>query len=371
MGNRIYESELCCPETDSNFLIKDLLKPLTLSIIIPAFNESTIILENVDEVAQWIMKKYPTSAFEIIIIDDGSTDGMSDLIINAQSERPWLMMGRHPYNMGRGRGIRTGFSLAKGDFIICLDADLSYGPEHIETLLIPLIENTADITLASPYHKDGKVKNVPHQRAFLSRIGNKILGLGFNKEFSTVTCVVRGFKKEVIQALELVNNGKELHLEILQKAKLLGFRIQEIPSKLIWRDKKRHTRPRKLLPEIAIFKMRKTVLSHLAFNYVSNPGILLFIPILFLSAIILSGSVMLLSGLLLNITPEQTLFHALRQTLIDGQLSLTIVLFSFTALMIFVVFYFLSLQNKRHFEDIYILIARMHNHIKQQQEEKK
>lgn len=346
-------------------------EPPILSLIIPAYNENAIILQNVDEIAAWMSSKLSHISFEIIVVDDGSTDGMNQLLYDAKLARPWLVIATHSRNMGRGMGVRTGFLTSKGEYLICLDADLSYSPHHIEKLLEPLLKDEAEITLASPYHKDGIVKNVPHQRAILSKIGNKILGLGFNKQFSTVTCVARGFKRKVIDGLELVNKGKELHLEIIQKASLLDYRIKEIPSELVWRNKKRHASQKKTMPEIAIFKMRKTVVSHLVFNYISNPGILLFIPICILLCIISVGSAMIASTLFSNLTHAShgdTFFHILRQTLLNGQLSLIIVLFSIITLMIFIIFYFLSAQNKRYFEDTYILMMRMNTRIKHLEE---
>lgn len=338
-----------------------------LSLIIPALNESAIIVQNIDEIASWMKtSQFSAIPFEIVIVDDGSTDNMNQLLHEAMLTRPWLVVVKHEQNMGRGRAIRTRFEKSQGEYVICMDADLSYGPEHIEKLLLPLVNNEADVTLASPYHRDGKVENVPAQRAFLSRMGNKILGLGFNNEFATVTCVTRGFRRCVLQNLDLVNNGKELHLEIIQKTKLLGYRILEIPASLIWRDKKRHAKQKSLLPEIAIFKMRKTVLSHLVFNFLTNPGILLLIPMLLLLAIILSGVGMIGSALIYNLGHiKEPVFQIIRQTLMDGQLSLTIVLFSFVMLMIFIVFYFLSAQSKKYYEDIYTSLLRLNSKINQ------
>ncbi len=337
-----------------------------LSIIIPAFNESEIILQNVDELSAWLVAHDSSLSFEIVVVDDGSTDGMSDILDQACAQRDWLQVAHHSINLGRGRGVRTGFAAASGDYLVCLDADLSYSPEHIPRLLAPLMKGEADITLASVYHPEGKLVNVPSQRVFLSRFGNKILSLGFGGEFSTVTCIVRGYTREAVDNLELVSDGKELHLEVIQKAQLLGYRIVEVPATLQWRDRKRgQVKNRKLLPEIAIFKMRKTVISHLVFNYITNPGILLLIPILLLLlVIVVGGSALVYSfGQNLNLL-DLSLLQVLRQTLLDGQLTLLVVSFAFIFLMIFVGFYFLSFQSKRYFDEVYTIMMRMNARIK-------
>lgn len=338
-----------------------------LSFIIPALNESAIILNNVDEVAAWVQANLPSSSFEVIVVDDGSSDGMGAILEEAATSRPWLSVAYHKKNFGRGRGVRTGFKHSRGQYIFCLDADLSYAPSIIPDLLGPLKNGDADITLASAHHPQGDIVNVPGQRAMLSKWGNALLGKGFSEKYHTVTCIVRGFTREVVDSLELVNDGKELHLEIIQKAQMLGYRVLEVPAVLAWRDKKRGVTKRKsLLPEIAILKMRRTVLSHLIFNYITNPGILLFIPILTLLGIIVAtGSMLLLSFIdkLTNI--DTSLFQVIRTTILDGQLSFLVLLFSFITLMIFLIFYFLSNQNKRYFEETYTLIMRMNSRIKE------
>jgi len=337
-----------------------------LSLVITAFNESSIIIENIDELSSWMIDNCPGVSYEIVIVDDGSTDGMADLLDEARVNRPWLVVAYHPVNLGRGRGVRTGFVASSGRYVICLDADLSYSPEHIPKLLEPLVAGIADITLASVYHPNGKVINVPGQRVMLSKFGNKILSLGFGGEFSTVTCIVRGYTREVIDSLELVSDGKELHLEVIQKAQLLGYRIKEVPATLHWRDRKRgQTKKRRLFPEIALFKMRKTVVSHLVFNYITNPGIILLIPILILLSTIAIGGAMLIASLAHNLqTLDLSFLQIVRQTLLDGQLTSIVVSFAVIFLMIFIGFYFLSFQSKRYFDEIYTIVMRMNSRIK-------
>ena len=111
--------------------------------------------------------------------------------------------------------------------------------------------------------------------------------------------------------------------------------------------------------------MRKTVLSHLVFNYITNPGILLLIPIVSLLIIILSGTGMLLASFISKLGAyDQSLFQIMRHTLIDGQLTFFVVFFAFITLMIFIIFYFLSSQSKRYFDETYTLLMRMNKRIK-------
>ena len=189
-----------------------------LCIAIPAFNESKIIAGTVRETIKWLELNLPRVIFEVMVIDDGSTDGMNAVLAGISS--PSLRVVTHSHNMGRGQAILTAFDQSNSDYLICLDADLSYSPEHIWRLYKPLKDNVADLVLASAYHPEGKVLNVPKQRAWLSRFGNRILAHGFKNQFHTVTCVVRGYRRELIESLELIATDKELHIEILHKALL-------------------------------------------------------------------------------------------------------------------------------------------------------
>src|SRR5205823_2168132 len=140
----------------------------------------------------------------------------------------------------------------------------------------------ADVVLASAYHPQGSVRNVPLVRAKISRWGNRLLSLSVNSELHTITCVVRGYTREVVQTLELVADDKELHLEIILKALLLGFRVAEIPADLAWRKTKR-TDVRK---PMSLGRLCKMITRHLFFNILLRPGTLVWIPLLILLGII-------------------------------------------------------------------------------------
>lgn len=344
--------------------------PVDVSLIIPAFNESAIILRNVEELRGWMSANLAQTRYEIVVVNDGSTDGMGDLIKGALSATPELRLIEHPRNLGRGRGIRTGFENARGDYIVCLDADLSYAPFHIMRLLEPLQSGRADITLASAYHPEGSVTNVPTNRRILSQIGNRILASGFKSGTRTVTCVVRGYRRKAVDALELINDGKDLHLEILQKAELFGMRIEEVPADLRWRDRKRGTKPRKRLADYVPFmSMSGTIASHLVYSYVLRPGALLTYPAMVLLAIaaicfaalgLAWGSRLVELG---SIGPV-ALYSSLRETLIAGQLTMLIMAAALIVAAILAAFYFAAQQNKRNHDELYILLNRMNERLK-------
>jgi glycosyltransferase involved in cell wall biosynthesis len=355
------------------------VKPRTvdLSLIIPAYNESTIILRNVEEVERWMDSHLPDVTYELIVVDDGSTDSMGRLINERAKIDPVLRCLHHNGNRGRGRAIRTGFEGSRGRYVICLDADLSYEPEHISRLLAPLQRDQADITLASAYHPQGSVSNVPLSRALLSRWGNRVLSAGLRGKYQTVTCVVRGFTRGALDQLELINDGKDLHLEILQKAELFGFRVVEVPAHLKWRDRDRgRKRKTGLLDYIPFLSMSGTIASHLSYNYVLRPGAILNIPVLGLWLTTLFGLLLLAYAFASRLihSPNgfglSSVYHALRETLIDGQLTVSLTAGSFVISMIFIAFYFASQQNKRNYEELYTLLNRVNARIKELESKK-
>jgi dolichol-phosphate mannosyltransferase len=352
-------------------------RPIELSLIIPAYNESSIILRNVDEVERWMTEYQPQLAYEIVVVDDGSTDGMGELLDERAKTDSHLRSLHHNGNRGRGRAIRTGFEQSVGRFVICLDADLSYSPDHIPRLLEPLRAGRADITLASAYHPEGQVTNVPLTRALMSKWGNRVLSAGLRGKFRTVTCVVRGYTRDVLDHLELVNDGKDLHLEIIQKAELFGLRVVEVPAHLKWRDRQRgQKRKTRLLDYIPFLSMSGTIASHLSYNYVLRPGAILNIPVIGLLIAAVLGMVLLLYVFIekLFVSPGSLsfvkIFQTMRETLINGQLTLFLTAGALVISMVFIAFYFASQQNKRNYEELYTLLSRVNDRLKKLEEKK-
>ena len=340
-------------------------------MIIPAYNEAAIIIRNLGEVEAYMRDHLPDVAYELIVVDDGSTDGMAQLIEEHIKAHPAVHLVRHKRNRGRGKAIRTGFDESRGDFVICLDADLSYASEHIAKLFAPLKAEEADITLASAYHPEGTVVNVPITRALLSRWGNRVLSAGLKSKIDTVTCSVRGYRREALHTMQLINDGKDLHLEIIQKAELFGLRIKEVPGHLRWRDRKRGRDPKTRLTDyIPFVSMSGTIASHLVYSYVLRPGAILRIPVAGLLFVMLVAFVTLLGAWLERLLGPGAfglgkLYFTLRETLLQGGLTLFILVSSLLVLTILIAFYFASQQSKRHHDEVYLLLSHVNARLKE------
>ena len=254
------------------------MEKVDLSIIIPMFNEEEVIDETIKSVTAELDSL--NLNWEIIPVNDGSTDNTLDICRQASARDDRVKIVTYSPNRGRGYALRQGFNAAVGDVVISIDADLTYSPDHISLIWNEMKKNESDIVIGSAYMKGGNVIDVPFKRVLISRIGNLILGLSFPGKIKTITCVLRGYKKEVLNSLELESDGKEIHLEILAKAISVGFRIKEIPAVLKGRKKGKSK-----------FKFKATSISHLAFSFYQKPIIIFGI----------AGFIMVMGGFVLGI----------------------------------------------------------------------
>ena len=283
------------------------MKNIDLSVIIPMYNEEEIIagtieavikeLEsiNADESAPPVgggfrrsgrMTENPDESisrkikWELILVNDGSVDGTLQACEKISQGDARIRIVNYSPNRGRGYALRRGFAAVRGEMVISIDADLTYSPDHITRIWNELNSSGMDVVLGSVYMKGGRAINVPLKRLLISRLGNLVLGLTFPGKIKTITCVLRGYRREVLDSLELESDGKEVHLEILAKAISVGFRVKEIPAVLTARQKGKSK-----------FRFKATSISHLLFSFYQKPMIIFGF----------SGFIMVLIGFILGI----------------------------------------------------------------------
>jgi dolichol-phosphate mannosyltransferase len=235
---------------------------IEVSVIVPMFNEeenATKTLKRLSSLLDSTDKKW-----EVIVVDDGSTDNTKRLVEEYSDFNDGIKLFSYTPNQGRGKALRIGFQKAQGKIICTTDADLSYDEKHIVRMIKLLEQNQdVDLVIGSPYTHGGKTEGVPFLRLLLSKLGNKILGFAMRGKLSTVTGVLRAYRRECIRSLELESDGKELHLEILSKALSMGYKALEMPATLKVRQKGKSK-----------FKFRATALSHIIFSFFEKPIIL-------------------------------------------------------------------------------------------------
>ncbi len=195
---------------------------MKLSVIMPVFNERETLEESVKAVLAVEL------ADEIVLVDDGSTDGTRDLYPAIQALDETIKVHLHEKNQGKGAAVRTGFSKATGDIFLIQDADLEYDPRDYPALIQPIVEGKAAVVYGSRF-RGGPTKTM----FFWHMVGNKLLTLVTNIVYNTIlsdmeTCY-KVFRADVIRDIPLRSRGFEFEPEITSKVLKRGHRIYEVP----------------------------------------------------------------------------------------------------------------------------------------------
>lgn len=243
---------------------------MKLSIIIPIYNEEDTLVRVLETVSGMPYDK------EIIVVDDGSTDGTRELL-GQYENRPGFVIELSPKNSGKGAAIRRGIELARGDVIIIQDADLEYDPKEYPRLLKPIEEHGADVVYGSRFLPFEAVRVL----YFRHRLGNKLLTWLSNILTDlTLTDMETGakvFRAPVLKHMRLESNRFGFEPEVTAKIARLKCIIYEVPisyhgrsyaegKKITWRDGFAalwHIVRFNLLSPLAFTKTKKEILREL------------------------------------------------------------------------------------------------------------
>jgi len=204
----------------------------TVSIVIPMCNEEESISILKEKLAVLHRKLAIDFAVEYCLVDDGSSDRTWELMPAVVPQGARYAWRRHNTNRGLGAAIRTGFKAASGDIVCTIDADCSYSPENLSSLIGVVISGAADVAVASPYHPQGRVAGVAPWRLLLSRKCSSLYRILSPLKLYTYTSIFRAYRRSVVRDLQFHSNGFVSAVEILLRAHRLGYRITEVPLEL-------------------------------------------------------------------------------------------------------------------------------------------
>ena len=212
-----------------------------LSILMPVYNE----IERVEQAIHEVMQADLPIPFELVIVDDGSTDGTTELLDRMEWPDGRVRLHRHDRNQGKGAAVRTALRDARGDFSAIFDADLEYDPHDLGKLLPPLIDGETNAVFGVRAF-DGYTSH-----SFLYVMGNRGVTLAANVLFNVyladiMTCH-KAVRTDVFQKLPLRERGFTIEPEIAARLIQAGERIFEVPvsykarrteegKKLDWKD---------------------------------------------------------------------------------------------------------------------------------------
>jgi glycosyltransferase involved in cell wall biosynthesis len=339
------------------------------SVVMPAYNEAALIVDSLTKVYDYLKTLDGEYRWEIIVVDDGSTDGTGELADDFAAAHPNVRVLHHRVNFNLGQALRYGFDSSRSDYLVTLDADLSYGPEHIGRLLRTMEDTQARIVIASPYVKGGTTVSVPFTRRLASRWANRLLSRVARGGVATLTGMTRAYDRRFLQALDLKAMDSEINTEIIYKAQLLRARVIEIPATLDWTAQRERQAER-----TSSVRMRRSTLTSIVTSFLFHPFLFFVVPGLVVGAmaswmilwicIRLVGNYGDLSG---SFDPRfsDALFETYREVpyqFIVGGVALLVAIQLISLGII-------SLQAKRYFEELFHLGSTVLRRVRQTEEE--
>jgi len=189
-----------------------------VSVIIPVYNEQDTVAETISRVRASPVEK------EIIVVDDASTDGTSEVLESLQGAD--LRVVRQPRNMGKGAAIRRGLEMATGDIILIQDADLEYDPADYPALIAPIVSGKAKVVYGT---RAPRFQGMRWPHRVFNWIAARLVNLLFGSRITDEATCYKVFRADLIRAIPLKCRRFEFCPEVTAKLLKRGFAIHEVP----------------------------------------------------------------------------------------------------------------------------------------------
>jgi len=203
-----------------------------VSVVVPAYNEAPHLKQNTMFIEEAV--KRITESYEIIIVEDGSTDGTDVIAKRLAEENPRILHLHSDKRLGKGRALKRALRHSRGEVIIFMDADLATSLDCLPRVM-ELIKNGYSVVIASRHIKGACVKRSP-LRAVASMAYNFFVRLLFKDGIHDHQCGFKAFNRQVLESVieDIESDGFFFDTEFIIKAKQKGFRIVEVP--VMWRE---------------------------------------------------------------------------------------------------------------------------------------
>jgi len=329
-----------------------------VSIVLPAYNEAGVLAENVAIIQQYLDSQAANYRFEVLVINDGSRDDTGRIADSLREKYSNLRVIHHPSNFGLGQAFKTAFAESRGDYVVTLDVDLSYSPDHIGLLLDKIRQTSAKLVLASPYMDGGRTTKVPWLRKTLSVWGNRFLKVLARGRVSTITCMVRAYDGPFIRSLILRSKGMEIMPEVVYKTMVLQGKIIQIPAHLDWTKQVAAGPPKRSSSMRILSHILATVVSGFVFRpfiFLVFPGMLLFLFSIYVNTWMVIHFFQALSTLAPEVLAKEGPSAALAQAYAAYPHTFIIGLLSLMLAFQLIGMGMLALQSKKYFEEVFYM----------------
>jgi glycosyltransferase involved in cell wall biosynthesis len=200
---------------------------LLLSILIPVYNERTVVERSL---AQVLAAPLPENMErELIIVDDCSTDGTSEILERLAARECSIRLMKKPVNEGKGAAVRTAIQLARGDFSIVQDADLEYDPSEYPRLLRPLLDGNADAVFGSRYLVGEQTRALPFWHSMINKYLTLLSNMFCNLNLTDMETCYKVFRTDLLKSIPIRSDRFGFEPEITMKCAKRKLRIYEVP----------------------------------------------------------------------------------------------------------------------------------------------
>ncbi len=200
-----------------------------LSVVMPCLNEASVVEKSLRETAKVLRESQP-DPFEILLVDDGSTDGTWEVAKEVAATIPEVHLARIPVNGGKGNAQRKAFEMTRGEIVCFLDGDLDIHPKHIPPFVQILKNDHTQVVIGSKRHPESRIE-YPLRRRFLSSGYEMFVRALFGLQVKDTQTGIKVFRRSVLEEVLPMGLVKRyaFDAELLILAKRMGFKIVEAP----------------------------------------------------------------------------------------------------------------------------------------------